>query len=170
MGFSRCGIEQMYPWQAECLGMDGLLAGENNVVYTAPTSAGKSLVADILAIRKVVNERRKAIIVLPYIAIVQEKTKFLKRVLEKVRVAVPKRGRWDKVKLWKQLNIVGFHGGSTARMGWKELDIAVCTIEKVRRIRIRGIAPADCNHLAEIYIYGDARQTHLSMLQLKTAP
>jgi len=150
--------------------MGGLLTGESNVVYTAPTSAGKSLVADILTIRKVVNERRKAIIVLPYIAIVQEKTRFLKRVLEKVRVAVPKRGRWDKVNLWKHLNIVGFHGGSTVRIGWKELDIAVCTIEKVRRIRIRRIVPADCGHMAEISVCGDARQTHLSMLRLKIAP
>jgi len=33
----------MYEWQAECLSMPGLLEGEKNLVYTAPTSAGKSL-------------------------------------------------------------------------------------------------------------------------------
>ncbi|CAZ81986.1 unnamed protein product [Tuber melanosporum] len=166
MGFSHCGIGQMYPWQAECLAMSGLLAGESNLVYTAPTSAGKSLVADILAIRKVVNERRKAIIVLPFIAIVQEKTRFLKKVLEKVRVAVPKRGRWDKANLWKHLNIIGFHGGSKARMGWKELDVAVCTIEKANALVNAAIEDRTVNQLGivvfdELHMLGDDHRGYI---------
>ncbi|PWW73539.1 P-loop containing nucleoside triphosphate hydrolase protein [Tuber magnatum] len=166
MGFSRCGIGHMYPWQAECLGMSGLLTGESNVVYTAPTSAGKSLVADILAIRKVVNERRKAIIVLPYIAIVQEKTRFLKKVLEKVRVAAPKRGKWDKVNLWKLLNIVGFHGGSRVRMGWRELDVAVCTIEKANALVNAAIEDRTIDQLGivvfdELHMLDDAHRGYI---------
>lgn len=42
-GLNKCGIEKMYEWQAECLSMPGLLEGEKSIVYTAPTSAGKSL-------------------------------------------------------------------------------------------------------------------------------
>lgn len=132
MGFASCGIAEMYPWQSECLSLPGLLSGEKNLVYTAPTSAGKSLVADVLAIRKVIAERKKAIIVVPYVAIVQEKTKFLKTVLEKVRVMADSRGTWDKQKRWRSINVVGFHSGAKARIGWEELDLAVCTIEKVR--------------------------------------
>ena len=38
----------MYEWQAQCLA----IAGDRNVVYTAPTSAGKSLVADALMFQR----------------------------------------------------------------------------------------------------------------------
>lgn len=46
-GLRNCGIEYMYEWQAECLSMPGILDGEKNLVYTAPTSAGKSLGKDL---------------------------------------------------------------------------------------------------------------------------
>lgn len=40
------GIKQIYPWQKNCLKGPGLLTGEKNLVYCAPTGGGKSLVAD----------------------------------------------------------------------------------------------------------------------------
>ncbi|UNI14508.1 DNA-directed DNA polymerase [Purpureocillium takamizusanense] len=40
------GIKQIYPWQKNCLKGPGLLDGERNLVYCAPTGGGKSLVAD----------------------------------------------------------------------------------------------------------------------------
>lgn len=40
------GIKQIYPWQRSCLKGPGLLSGEKNLVYCAPTGGGKSLVAD----------------------------------------------------------------------------------------------------------------------------
>ncbi|GJC80022.1 DNA polymerase theta [Colletotrichum liriopes] len=44
--FHSLGIKIMYPWQKACLRGSGLLAGERNLVYSAPTGGGKSLVAD----------------------------------------------------------------------------------------------------------------------------
>lgn len=44
--FSSLGIKQIYPWQKSCLKGPGLLTGEANLVYCAPTGGGKSLVAD----------------------------------------------------------------------------------------------------------------------------
>lgn len=44
--FYSLGIRIMYPWQKTCLRGPGLLAGERNLVYSAPTGGGKSLVAD----------------------------------------------------------------------------------------------------------------------------
>ncbi|KAI5804542.1 P-loop containing nucleoside triphosphate hydrolase protein [Geopyxis carbonaria] len=129
LGFHDCGIEQMYDWQQQCLMMPGVLDGDTNLVYTAPTSAGKSLVADILAIKKVVQTRKKALIVLPYIAIVQEKTRFLKKCAKLVKVEGTRRHEKAK-RLWRPLNIVGYHSGSKSRIGWADMDIAVCTIEK----------------------------------------
>lgn len=40
------GIKSIYPWQKSCLMAPGLLTGTKNLVYSAPTGGGKSLVAD----------------------------------------------------------------------------------------------------------------------------
>jgi DNA polymerase theta len=130
LGFRAAGIEEVYPWQNECLSFPGLLHGEGNLVYTAPTSAGKSLVADILAIKTVVEAKKKAIIVLPFIAIVQEKTRFLKKVLGNVKIEMTRKYE-QQMRRWRNINIVGFHSGARNRVAWRDLDVAVCTIEKV---------------------------------------
>lgn len=44
--FATLGINHIYPWQRNCLKGPGLLSGERNLVYCAPTGGGKSLVAD----------------------------------------------------------------------------------------------------------------------------
>lgn len=44
--FANLGIKNIYPWQKNCLSGPGLLAGSKNLVYSAPTGGGKSLVAD----------------------------------------------------------------------------------------------------------------------------
>lgn len=44
--FASSGIRQIYPWQRNCLKGPGLLDGQKNLVYCAPTGGGKSLVAD----------------------------------------------------------------------------------------------------------------------------
>jgi DNA polymerase theta len=44
--FAGLGIKEIYPWQKNCLKGPGLLTGEKNLVYCAPTGGGKSLVAD----------------------------------------------------------------------------------------------------------------------------
>lgn len=71
--FENLGIHSIYPWQSSCLLGRGLLAGEKNLVYTAPTGGGKSLVADILMLKRIIDQpEKKAILVLPYVALVQE--------------------------------------------------------------------------------------------------
>ncbi|EKD19301.1 DEAD/DEAH box helicase [Drepanopeziza brunnea f. sp. 'multigermtubi' MB_m1] len=115
------GIKSIYPWQSECLLRSGALEGEANLVYTAPTGGGKSLVADILMLKKVIGSSgKKALLVLPYVALVQEKLKWLRKVVE----GIPK----------NTIRVVGFFGGSKAKSTWHDMEIAVCTIEKANSL------------------------------------
>lgn len=71
----------------------------------------KDIVAELLVIRQAILEKRKCIIVLPFVSIVTEKTKHFKNLLAKADVEV-----------------ASFHGGARSVDIW---DIAICTIEKV---------------------------------------
>ena len=135
--FSALGINSIYPWQSNCLLGRGLLTGEKNLVYTAPTGGGKSLVGDVLMLKRVV-ENQKAILVLPYVALVQEKLKWLRRAAEGIQKGsdVSEPMKPQSVPAFKNhdhrsVRVVGFFGGSKARATWADIDIAVCTIEKV---------------------------------------
>jgi DEAD/DEAH box helicase len=127
------GIRSIYPWQSSCLLGRGNLSGERNLVYTAPTGGGKSLVADVLMLKRVL-EGQKALLVLPYVALIQEKLKWLRRAVEGV-VREPDE-TWQSTRPTlldgRGVRIAGFYGGSKTRDHWIDVDIAVCTIEKVR--------------------------------------
>ena len=62
------GVQEMHAWQAECLAQPGVSDG-GNLVFTAPTSAGKSLVADVLVLRSLIRTSKLAIICLPFVAL-----------------------------------------------------------------------------------------------------
>lgn len=133
--FAAIGIDRIYPWQASCLLGRGHLSGEKNLLYTAPTGGGKSLVADVLMLKRVIeNPRSKAILVLPYVALVQEKLKALRRLVQDVEKTVPEPedGVRPRKEVHKSVRVTGFFGGSKSRSTWADTDIAVCTIEKVR--------------------------------------
>jgi hypothetical protein len=136
--FASVGIKSIYPWQSECLLKSGALREEKNLVYTAPTGGGKSLVADVLMLKQVIDTPgKKAMLILPYVALVQEKMRWLRKVVEGIKTTASsfldehrpsgwrKRGDEDTVR------VVGFFGGSKSKATWDDIDIAVCTIEKV---------------------------------------
>ena len=137
--FSSLGINAIYPWQSACLRGRNILSGTKNLVYTAPTGGGKSLVADLLMLKKVIeNPKKKAIMVLPYVALVQEKLTWLRRMVEGVeKNLTPASQQFESMPRWKRfgdhndIRVAGFFGGSKARATWIDIDIAVCTIEKV---------------------------------------
>lgn len=97
--------------KAECLSLEGVLAGRN-LVYSAPTSGGKSLVAEALAVRRLLQTGRTALVVLPYRALCEQKVAHFDRVLG---------GRWPVKELYGQhggLDIQGVGG-----CGWAMLAV-----------------------------------------------
>ena len=136
--FSSLGINAIYPWQSACLSGRNILSGAKNLVYTAPTGGGKSLVADLLMLKRVIENPKKAILVLPYVALVQEKLTWLRRIVEGVKKTlspdsqqIEPTSKWKKFGDHSDIRVAGFFGGSKTRATWADVDIAVCTIEKV---------------------------------------
>jgi len=108
------GITQLYPWQIECL--KTACETEENLIYSVPTSGGKSLVAEIMMLRAVLCKKKRAIYVLPYISIVSEKAEYLKKITEDVNVKIEE-----------------FHG--LADNIWSaNVDIALATPEKANSV------------------------------------
>ncbi|EPE35493.1 P-loop containing nucleoside triphosphate hydrolase [Glarea lozoyensis ATCC 20868] len=152
------GVRSIYPWQSDCLLKSGALDGEQNLVYTAPTGGGKSLVADVLMIKKIVeNPGKKAILVLPYVALVQEKLRWLRQVVSGITKKVAEKPypekqnpMWSKRGDEESVRVVGFFGGSKSNLAWADLDIAVCTIERANLLINAAIGDWSVGNLAVV--------------------
>lgn len=153
--YRSMGVQRMYLWQGECLHTTGVING-NNLVYCAPTSGGKTLVAELLILRTVLVQRRKAIFVLPFVSLVTEKERYFKRLLTLVNRSLPGK---DRIK------VRGFYGDQSGSRSYKE-NILICTVEKANGIfntlvmRGKG-ALLGCVILDEMHILGNAFNGYL---------
>ncbi|TKR68105.1 hypothetical protein L596_024138 [Steinernema carpocapsae] len=80
-------IKDLYDWQKECLSDQRLLRG-SNVIICLPTGAGKTLIAEVLMLRELLVRKKNCILVLPYVAIVQEKMTTLSAFEEDFEICV----------------------------------------------------------------------------------
>ncbi|CDI86192.1 DNA polymerase theta, putative [Eimeria praecox] len=91
--YASLGVSKLYPWQAQCLhlalprkrqaadaeGADGVLW--RSLVYCAPTSGGKSLVAEVLISRRLLFEGVRSLVVVPHVSLCVEKVHHLRQLL-----------------------------------------------------------------------------------------
>ena len=151
--YSKRGIVSMFEWQMECLMLPGVLSG-GNLVYSAPTSAGKTLVAELLSLKCVVEQRKKVMLILPFVSVAHEKTSHLRHIFEPVGVRVS-----------------GFMGSSSPPGGFAGADVAVCTIEKANSLVNRLLEESLVHQLGavvvdELHMVGDPHRGYLLELLL----
>ncbi|KAK9273993.1 hypothetical protein L1049_018807 [Liquidambar formosana] len=147
------GISELYPWQVECLQVDGVLQ-KRNLVYCASTSAGKSFVAEILMLRRVISTGKMALLVLPYVSICAEKAEHLELLLEPLGKHVR--------------SYYGSQGGGTLP---KDTSVAVCTIEKANSLINRLLEEGRLSEIGiividELHMVGDQSRGYLLELML----
>ncbi|KAL2889798.1 DNA polymerase theta subunit [Ceratocystis lukuohia] len=175
--FRELGVKSIYPWQRNCLLAPDVLSGEKNLIYSAPTGGGKSLVAEVLMLRRIMQEpRAKAILVLPYVALVLEKTRWLRNLVEGTKrpgADILKqdlaRNPWQQRADADAVRVVGFHGGSKLKATWNDFEIAVCTIEKANSMINTAIQEGHVSNLKavvldEIHMIDDGHRGYLMEL------
>ncbi|KAK6452525.1 DNA polymerase theta [Trichoderma asperellum] len=159
--FASLGIKQIYPWQKNCLKGPGLLTGAKNLVYCAPTGGGKSLVADLLMLKRVMEEpETKALLILPYVALVQEKVRWLRTVVQGLSATLDSEASENRKasSIWQtrpdhdSIKVVGFFGGGKIRSTWQDFDIAICTLEKANMLINTAIEDSSISQLRAVVL------------------
>lgn len=152
--YRKKGIVEMFEWQAKCLNNPRVLMEDKNLVYSAPTSAGKTLVSEILMIKSILERKKKALLILPFVSVVREKMFYLQDLLSSSGIRVD-----------------GFFGGYSPPGGFEATQLAVCTIEKANSIVNKLLEQNKLDSLGiivvdEIHLIGDASRGYILELLL----
>ena len=70
------GVTELFAWQVKCL-TSPPVKNKTNLLYSLPTSGGKTMVAEIIMFQEIICYKRNVIFVLPYVSLVQEKIRSL---------------------------------------------------------------------------------------------
>jgi hypothetical protein len=146
--FLETKLRKLHPWQASCLGavleaededrsaqyaasLGGSLfpAAPPNLVYCAPTSGGKTLVAVLLLLRRVVLTGGRALYVLPLRATVVEKVNELTALVRPYNQALAPEDR-------ARHTLVVQNAGTDDAKGFRAstANVLVCTVEKANLV------------------------------------
>lgn len=121
-------------------------------------------------LKRIISESdSKALLVLPYVALVQEKVRWLRQLVQGLKFPASEVKDAQPPSYSRPgpgtLRVVGFFGGGKVRACWTDFDIGVCTLEKVHA---RLCYFTLLHWLAKLMRI--SRQTCSSMRPLKTAP
>lgn len=134
------------------------------------------MVADILMLKKIIeNPAQKAILVLPYVALVQEKLRWLRNIVDGVQKVSPVVETKESASIWRakgdeqSVRVVGFFGGSKVKATWTDFDIAICTIEKANSLINTAIEECNVNQLGivvmdELHMLDDGHRGYIMEL------
>ncbi|XP_018654758.1 putative dna polymerase theta [Schistosoma mansoni] len=152
--YKEMNISSIFSWQAECLNLPGVLDGCKNLVYSAPTSAGKTLVAEIIVLKRILESALKAFIILPYVSVSREKMIYLQKLFNNLGIRVG-----------------GYMAGHSPPGGLSAINVAVCTIEKANSLVNRLIEEERLDELGivvvdELHLIGDTHRGYLLELLL----
>ena len=115
--YKQRGVDKLFPWQVDTLlGATYAASSEercHHVVYSAPTSGGKTLVSEILMLRKLASRGGTIFFVVPFVALADQKTAYFRDV-------------WGHM----QVGVRSFHNAEALSVLTYDVDVAVCTIEK----------------------------------------
>ncbi|PIK58639.1 putative helicase POLQ-like [Apostichopus japonicus] len=140
-------------WQHTCLTLPSVKS-RKNLIYSLPTSGGKTLVAEILIFQQLLCHQKDAILILPYVSIVQEKVSSLSVLAVELGFLVEE--------------YAGTKGSIPPRKRRKKNALFVCTIEKAhslvnsliteKRIDSIGLVVVD-----ELHMLGDGSRRGASL-------
>ncbi|XP_048517426.1 DNA polymerase theta-like [Dendroctonus ponderosae] len=147
-------VTKMFQWQFECLNNPKVLHGSSNLIYSAPTSAGKTLIAEILALKTIFDRKKKVIFILPFVSIVREKMYYFQDILSSSGVRAE-----------------GFMGSYNPPGGFNSVQLAICTIEKAnslinRLLEEERLAEIGSVFVDEMHLLGDPNRGYLLELLL----
>ncbi|XP_058460834.1 helicase POLQ-like [Malaya genurostris] len=152
------GINEMYDWQKECLGLAAIVE-RNNLIYALPTSGGKTLVAEIIMFREIMLRKKNVMFIVPYVSLAQEKLVALSPFAVAMEFLVEEYS--------------GGKGAIPPRKRKKKQSIFVCTIEKAM-VLLDSLIEADrANEVGlvvidELHMIGeDRRGVHLEIMLTK---
>ncbi|RVE44014.1 hypothetical protein evm_011312 [Chilo suppressalis] len=152
--YEERGINEMFDWQVTCLSNPKVLIDCSNLVFSAPTSAGKTLVAEIITIKTIIERQKKVIIILPFVSIVREKMFYLQDILSGAGIRVE-----------------GFMGSQSPPGGLQAVHVAICTIEKANSLVNRLLDEGSISELGavivdELHLLGDPHRGYILELLL----
>lgn len=146
--------KSMYAWQQECLSTPRVLEGTCNLVFTAPTSSGKTYVAETVIMEHVKrNPTKIALVVLPFVALCREQRALLSEKIATVN-------DWLKVR-------TAYGGQRSPALLSQSTGIIVATIESAYSLVLRMVSLGTCLESVfscvfadEFHMIGDEKRGH----------
>ena len=156
LAYQGFGINKVYDWQYDCISTTSISEGES-IVYCAPTSGGKTLISELIILRSVFYLKKRAIFVLPYVSLVEEKEEYFKRIIRKY---------YKSLRKTDQLKVKAFYGDNAVSVSNNNDMILICTIEKanilLNTIISKGLGNSiGCVVVDELHTLGDSFNGYL---------